>query len=260
MSTLILSIISGLIGACIAAYFNYRIRLSLFEKENKEKEKRIAYVYVVHLSQYSAIHIWIKSFLEKIVAELEPPIPEGEFNIGHVASVFIEDAILSVDEDFFEKADPIEKLIDQLMENFSNNYLTNEEQAKLPKQTIIYYQRYEYYLKTTANGFKFLKVALTNKEVSKIIEAQQINSLIETVESLFDSASVLKAAMAQFGGIGVQESKYLLEQQYEFFNKSFGKAFESEAKLKKAREFLEKVGVLSANKSSKHDPVTGAPS
>jgi hypothetical protein len=260
MSTLFISILSGLIGASIAAYFNYRIRLSLTEKDKKDQEQKLAYVYVVQLSQYPAIQIWIRSFLEKALEQLDEPLPEGEFEIGHAASVYLEDALKNIDEEFFEHVESIEKLIDQMMDGFSNTYLSNEDQAKLPKHTVMHYQRYEHYLKSTVASFKMFKVALANKKLFKLIDAKQINSLIENVKSLFDSAGLLRAAMAEYGGVGSNMSQYLLEQQYEFFRVSVGKSFEHDQKLAKARAHLEEHGELSANKSSKKDTVTGASS
>ncbi|WP_345858291.1 hypothetical protein [Shewanella algae] len=260
MSTLLISILSGLVGASIAAYFNYRIRLSLIEKDKKDKEQKLAYVYVVQLSQYPAIQIWVRSFLEKALESLDEPLPEGEFGIGHAASVYIEDALSNIDDDFFEHVESIEKLIDQLMDGFTNTYLSNEEQAKLPKNTVMFYQRYEHYLKTTAGSFKLFKVALANKELFKLIDAKQINTLIENVKALFDSAGLLRAAMVEYGGIGSRESQYLLERQYEFFQVSVAEGFEHEKKLAKAKAHLEKHEQLSANKSSKQDAVTGASS
>lgn len=247
MSTLIVSILSGLFGATIAAYFNYRIRVSLLEKDRSDKEKKLAYVYVVQLSQYTALQVLLKSFLEKAMAQIDQPIPNGEFELSHAAAVYIENALSKVDDEFFEKVDSIEKLIDQAMDGFKNIYLSNEEQAALPKQTIIFYQRYEYYLKSTAAYFKLFKCSLSNKELLDIVDAKQISSFIDTVKSLFDSAGLLKAAMAQYGGIGSNESQYILEQQYEFYRNSIAKGFESNSKVAKAREHLVETGANKAN-------------
>lgn len=260
MSTLLISILSGLVGASIAAYFNYRIRLSLTEKDKKDQEQKLAYVYVVQLSQYPAIQIWIRRFLEKALENLDEPLPKGEFEIGHAASIYIEDALSNIDDEFFEHVESIEKLIDQMMDGFSNTYLSNEEQAKLPKYTVMHYQRYEHYLKTTAASFKLFKVALSNKELFKLIDAKQINSLIENVKALFDSASLLRAAMVEYGGVSSHESQYLLEKQYEFFRVSIAECFEHEQKLVKAKAHLEKYEQLSAKKSSKKNAVTGTSS
>lgn len=251
MSTLIISILSGLFGASITAYFNYRIRLSLLEKDKRDAENKLAYVYVVQFSQYSAINILVQSFLEKALEQLDEPIPEGEFELGHAASVFLEDALSNIDEEFFDKVGSIEKLIDQLMANFSNTYLSNEQQANLPRQTILHYQRYEYYLKSIAATIQLFKVSLSDKDMFKIIDAKQINSFIETVKSLFNAAGLLKAAMVEYGGIDSKESTYILEQQYEFFRNNIVKEFKHEKKLAKAKVHLEESGELSANKSSK---------
>ena len=201
MSTLIISILSGLVGASIAAYFNYRIRLSLLEKSNIDSERKLAYVYVVQLSQYSAINFWITNFFEKALEQLDEPLPEEEFELTHAASIYIEDVLSNIDGDSFDKVDSIDKLIDQMMDSFNNTYLSNEQQANLPKQTILFYQRYEHYLKSTAATFKFFKACLSNKNLFDMLNAKQINSAIETVKSLFDAAGLLRAAMAEHGGI-----------------------------------------------------------
>ncbi|MEH6534575.1 MAG: hypothetical protein V7735_25030 [Photobacterium frigidiphilum] len=256
MSTLIISILSGLIGASIAAYFNYRIRLSLLEKANRDSERKLAYVYVVQLSQYLAIKFLIENFLEKALEHLDEPLPEGEFELTHAASIYIEDALSNIDDDFFDKVDSIDKMIDQMMEGFNNTYLSNEQQANLPKQTILFYQRYEHYLKSTAVSFKFFKACLSNKKLFDMVNAKQINSSIETVKSLFDAAGLLRAAMAEYGGIGSKESTYILEQQYEFLRKNVANEFEHDKKLGKAKAHLEESGQLSANNSSKKDAQT----
>lgn len=250
LPTLLVSVLSGLVGASFAAYFNYRIRLSLSEKERIEKEQKLAYVYVVQLSQYAAIQVLLENFLQKAMESLEDPIPKGEFEFKHAAAVYIENALSKVDDDFFEKVDSIEKLIDQAMDGFKNTYLSNQDQAALPKQTIMFYQRYEYYLKSTAAYFKLFKHALSHKELLSIVDAKQISSFIDTVKSLFDSAGLLKAAMAQFGDIGPNTSQYIVEQQYEFYRKSVASGFENDAKIAKAREHLAETGANNANKAN----------
>ena len=57
MQTLVISILSGLVGATIAAIFNYKIRLKMQEKARLEQEQNFAYVHVALLSQYAAIDL-----------------------------------------------------------------------------------------------------------------------------------------------------------------------------------------------------------
>ncbi|MGE6451175.1 hypothetical protein ACQKC5_02090 [Shewanella baltica] len=258
ISTLIVSILSGLVGASIAAYFNYKIRLSLLEKSRKDQEQKLAYVYVVQLSQYLAIQVIIKRYVDFFVEQLDDPIPEGEFEFEHAISVLIEDVFTDLDDDFFEKIESVDSLLDYFFEGLSNTYLKNEEQAKLPKRTVLYYQRYEYFLKSTVAAFKLMKFAASNKDQSNIINAKQINDLIETVKSLFQAAGQLRAAMIEFGGIGSVESEFILQQQYENISGMVSKPFKHEEMLKKAKSHLEETGQLRDIKSSKRDAEDGA--
>ena len=61
----------------------------------------------------------ICEYLDLILKELDEPIPQGEFELEHVVSVYIAEAISKVDDEFFDKIGSVEILVDQVMEGFS---------------------------------------------------------------------------------------------------------------------------------------------
>lgn len=212
-----------------------------------ESEQQLAYVYVVQLSQHMATQVWVQRFFDNIKKQLDTPIPEGEFEFWHAISLIIEDAIKG-QEGVFEKLDSTGKLIEQLIESFNNSYLSNEQQAKLPRQAILFYQRYEYYLKRVIGTLQVFKIATTDEKVFKLIDASQIYNSIDTVNSFFKAAGLLRSAMIEFGSLGQAESSQILIKQYEIFDKNVNEQLGLASKLEKAREFLIKEGVLNANK------------
>ncbi|HGF4956804.1 hypothetical protein ACEV9O_22580 [Vibrio parahaemolyticus] len=235
MQTLVISILSGLVGATIAAIFNYKIRLKMQEKARLEQEQNFAYVHVALLSQYAAIELWVRQYLDLVLKELDEPIPQGEFELEHVVSVYIAEAISKVDDEFFEKIGSVEILIDQVMEGFSNTYLTTDELSKLPRKTVIYYQEYEHFLRHVSAEIKILKTTITRKELVKLVDSKQIHSLIESVKSLFESAKQLEAALAVFGNVSPSEREKMVLKKYQFLSANMAKSSQSKIKLQNAK-------------------------
>lgn len=246
-STILLSISSGLLGASISAYFSYRIRLSLDEKAKRDAEQKLAYVYIVKLSLFLAINTWLTSYLKNLTDQLDDPIPEGEFELGHAISVLFEDALANSETDGAGKFKAIEQLIDQFVENLTKTYMSNEQQAKLPKEAIIFYQRYEQQLKQVVGTIQMLKIYLSNSEMKKELTANAINDGIETVKSFFDAAGLLRAAMVEYGNISKAEAISILEQQYNFFSSRISQRFDQGEKIERAKEHLKKSGGLNNN-------------
>ena len=239
MQTLLISVLSGLAGAAITAYFNYKIRWKLTKRKEIEAEQRLAYVYATQLSQYVALQIWTKSYLEKALKKLDTPIPDGEFDISHAASVYIEDLLSKIDYDAYKKMPSIEKFLDVFFENAQQNYLTPEQLAKLPKRTIHFYQRYEHSVKSLVVYFKLFKVTLTDKELKSLLNAKMLNSIIQAVITFFENAGLLRASMIEYGGIGDREATYLIEREYEYLCETLLSDFEHDSKLKKAKEYID---------------------
>ncbi|MDT8895237.1 hypothetical protein RSO41_11295 [Halomonas sp. I1] len=248
ISTLFISVLSGLCGALISAYLSYRIRMLVQKKDKRESETRLAYVYVVQLSFILAVDAWLRSFIGKLESQIDEPIPEGEFEFSHAVSVLIEDMIRNSETETFEKLQDIEKFSDQFIENLTRTYLSNDQQAELPKQTVIFYQRYEQNLKGVVSTIKLFSSYLSSNELKKLLDSAQIQSAIDSVQSLFRSAGILRAAMIEYGGIGKDEATFILESQYKAFENDVVKGFENKLKIEKAKDFLEKVGALNANK------------
>lgn len=255
MDTLIISILSGLAGACITAFFNFRIRLKLLDKERKKKEYQIAYVYVVQLSQYPAMQVWFQSLLRQLLDQLDAPLPSDGIEFKHVLSVLIEDLISDADDSFFETIKNIDKFADPILNLFvSTAPLTQEQQANLPKETVLIYQQYEECLKSTFAYIEMLKVSLPEKKLLKLFTSEQIGNFIETVIQLFNYASQLRAVMRIYGGISDKESEYLLTQKYELLCKRVSNSGTQKEYIKKARDFLHSKGAERPAKTKDKKP------
>jgi len=207
MNTLTISLLSGLFGAIIAAVFSYYIRLSVLSKDRKEKEKKLAYVYVVQLSKYVAIDITIDSVIEGAQQMEDYPRELVRENGDKYAfSMFIAKKLHNeLDEEKLDEKG-VENLLGMYREGFKRVYLTYEEQALLPRNTIVQYVEYEQRLKT-------VETTITTLMTEREIDADQIVELIDNSKVLCEAARKLRSSMAEFGEIKHTELE-AIDKQY----------------------------------------------
>ena len=242
--TLLISILSGLFGALISAFLSFKVRVIAQNKIKKDLEHRIAYVYVSQLSFLVAANAWLQSFFEKIEAQVDTPIPENEFTFSHAISIIFEDMIRENNSHSYENIVGFEGLVELHIDNLTKTYLTFEQQAELPKDALIFYQRYEKKLKNVVVIIKQFSSYLSNKEQFLKLDAIQIYQAIENIKLFLDSAGLLRTAMIMFGKINQAEANLMLEQQLQTIEKDILIAGENKVQLSKARQFLIREGAI----------------
>ncbi|CAM3797876.1 hypothetical protein [Parendozoicomonas haliclonae] len=252
-STLIISILSGLFGAAIAAFFNYKIRLKIIEKEKLATKQDLAYVYVVNLSAFPAARIWCDDFIKNILVQLDEPLPTDEFGVEHVTSIIIDEAIKKIDGDFFEYFEVFDQAIESIIDIYSNTNLSQEQLASLPKNTVVFYKRYESQCKALISYAQFFKSLLKSRKTSKAADAKQINTFIQQVINLYRSASILRTAMIEYGSINQSLADSLVLNELEFLKERILDEKIHELKIRKAREFMKKTGFFDqVTETNKH--------
>lgn len=93
----------------------------------------------------------VKDIVAKAIQESGEEVPSGNFEVTHVVSVYLANAIKekvkNADKKFYSKMDAVDKLLEQFLEMFTTTQLTNNQLAKLPKKAVFSYSIYESDLK-----------------------------------------------------------------------------------------------------------------
>ncbi|MCC2525050.1 hypothetical protein [Vibrio coralliilyticus] len=240
MGTLVLSLLSGLIGAAVTAYFNYRIRWNLTVKDRRETEKRLAYVYSSQLAQYDAAKFWVDYIIDNLTKSEQIELPEGDFSLSHVVAVYISEEIKknlpNVDDKVFEQINPI---LDLVIDCYKLNKIEPDLLAKLPKQVVYDYLIYEGDVKALLSSVKYIQLKFASREQLESCEAKDFSSLFEATVRLFDSAHNLRIGMIAFGGVSSDEAHEVFTKYVTIFKERFGESLSQDKFLKSAKEYVD---------------------
>ena len=135
-------IISGLVGALISAWLSFVVRLHLDKRAQREAERRLAYVYLVRVSELVAADVMIRSFVKVFVpadAAKELMSPDGAYEPSHKVSAFISEALAKrTPEEFKNNPDylGVPRLINEMLAAAKDSRLSPEQLSKLPREAV----------------------------------------------------------------------------------------------------------------------------
>ena len=193
MNTIAISIIVLLIGAVLG----YIVRRLVEAHERTNREKRIAYVFVVGLTPAFAWKTIVDSLL--VTAKTQPEYPKELAEKSGEKVAFATYFVNSIKTE--ERNQPaLQRIAQSCRENIARMQLTAEQKVLLPESTILNYAIFEHSLNTFEHYL--LEVLLCEPT-----EASDVANLIDSTYSLCEDAEKLRTEMAIYGKISSVDLK-----------------------------------------------------
>lgn len=243
-TTSVVALVSGLIGALLTAFLNYKIRQRISKEEEAKKKKALAHVYFLQLTDSVAAQFLLKNIFEKLSPHFENLKSElcggGEkFDVDHAISAFLANALIKLDKSKTQQLRIIVPFL-ELIDNFLDKvFLSEEKLAELPQESVYFYNRYMRFTYQLKVNLAFIKTAIENDNL-KILDEKVIHGMWINLKRYFSAAGVLRAAFIQYGGINVDYAFRALCRSYDEFRKEFAQSFIDSPKLDEAKVYISK--------------------
>lgn len=223
ISTAWIALLSGLLGAVITAIFNYFINIKLAKREQKRKEQRMAYVYLVKVSDIVAIDLMLRKIISRELKKLDPNnVFQGfiksiseKLNMPHAACTLIAKALNDTD------SDPIKKIRDSLQSLSQSEYdfpevmgfqLPDEMLVQLPRESVIHYSSFIKNIFAIRQAYNlWLHWAKTGER--DLLKANILYSHWSTIKDISTNARKLRFILIEKGRVSHDEAENLLSLQ-----------------------------------------------
>jgi hypothetical protein len=241
------ALFSGLIGAIITAILNYIVRLLISKRDQKSNEKKMAYVYLVKISELIAIEILVRRIVEAYAKAFAEDInslkksADGKFEMSHGICAAIAKAIDEVSDDKLKELNEYRAAFEiyrEILEKAVDFKLPIDVLSKLPKQAIQHYSHFE----SQASSIKYIFkcwAEFIEKGNKTLLKADFIYGQWLSIKFLFDAAHVVRAALIKYGRISNNEAISLLSAQIQRAKEISHASLSSQSKIKEALSAIE---------------------
>jgi len=254
LTTVIIALLSGLIGAGATAYLNYKIRLAILEKQKLEKDTKVAYVHLVQITDYVAIELLAKHYGQKIEAAIkesdELKIPDGvSFTMSHGIAAGISDMLGEVEDEKLDKMAALSNILDPFIDGFDKLDLSIDELTNMPKLNVEYYHQFNTHANHIRSTLKVLKVAVESKNMA-MISPETVHGLWLSGTRFFDAASKLRTALIYSSKLRPEVAHKMLTERYTEMWENVQAGFNHDAALKEALEYIKSQEDEKSNKTN----------
>lgn len=242
-----IAILSGLIGALVTAILNYLIQILISKRDQKLNEKKLAYVYLVKISELIVIEVFVKRIVKAHVEAYTADInslkksADGKFEISHGICATIAKIIADLSVEKLKKLNEYRSVLEifrDIPETMIDFKLPIEVLSQLPNQAIQHYSYLESQTSTLKYIFKswseFIEKGNRIFLSADLLYAQWLN-----IKFLFEAAHVVRAALIKYGGISNKEAVNLLSAQIQRAKKISNESLSSQSKIKEALAVIE---------------------
>jgi hypothetical protein len=243
-----LALVSGLIGALLSALLAFLIRFHLDKMAQRDGERRLAYVYLVRVSESVATGIVVQSFAKayfgELVAKHFTP-PDQSFTPSHAVSAFIAQAIVDGANQAppaMPRAQILMKTIEIALDAAKETRLSADQLSRMPPGTVLLSHQYQSALQNLCAALEVWGTLLTSEDRSWIT-ASTVHNHWRGVVGFAQTARRLRSALIEYGASSKQDADRLLLTQAQEIHANFAASLEDKAKLEPAaalaRKFLE---------------------
>jgi len=230
-----------LIGALIAAGLNYYVRLRVARHTQMESERRLAFVHLVKVSEFVALDVFIKSYLdaiEKAFAEAFSKLRSstGTYQLAHRLSAEFAKAIKDIPEDKVSELKQfsyVASMLEEFSESFRDFKIAPDQLARLPKDAVVAYSQFATHASSVRLGVR-IWVDFFRDGSRSLLTAEVIHGQWLALELFFESAKQLRAALVAFGKIDREEASALLQRQLDNIRRNVRLSTEHQQKAKAA--------------------------
>lgn len=225
---------SGLIGALIAAFLSYKVRLKAKCKEDEEERKRLALVNFLLLTDVVASDFFMKDFIDRL-SKLSDFKAEG-FGLSHAVAVFLASKIeASTDVDLSQARMLLKPFIASAITAIDKFEIRQRDLGHLSEVTIYAYHRHRAAGARLQTALAFFDV-IAERGDAKLITASSLHSLFQTYRSYADSAGLLRAGLRKAGALSDAYSVQCLVRSFNAMRADTAAALEQNEKLALAKK------------------------
>ncbi len=233
----LVALLSGLFGAILTAILSYFVSIKIKENKDNKRKKQRAFVHFIQLTDMVARDFILKEIVNNMSKDFETN--EDEFSFEHIVAVYLSDQLKKIDDETKEELMfLINPLIDQAVKSIDRVYLSPEQLAELPQDTIFCYNRYvakAMQIKSTLTSFES---TLQLKKFSSF-GTDFLYAALLTYKDFAKSAGILRASFVKFGAISDEYALAALRRSYEVQMEDINSSMAHTTKFKKAKKLLE---------------------
>jgi hypothetical protein len=221
-----IALLSGLFGAVITAFFNYYINIKLAKREQKRKEQRLAYIYLIKVNGIIATEIVLKKYFatelkkldkESSVQFFEEKIKSLSSNIelAHAFCTLLSTALNDIESEFVDKLKNTFKYFGGLQKYFEEHFafqMPDELLIQLPKEAVSHYLSFKGNVLGLRTALDLWSLWAQTGEKS-LFNADRIYLQWQTLNELSSTAKKLRDVLISAGGISDKEAMALLDEQ-----------------------------------------------
>lgn len=214
-----IALISGLIGAIASAILGFGVRLFLDKRAQKDAERRLAFVYLVKVSDVVAADIAVRAVIKSLVpADALKELVDstnGKFGPSHKISAMLAEALQKltpeeVSSNSGYKAVP--RFVKSQLESAKDFKLTSEQLSKLPQDAVFSSNRFQ-----ILHGHVMQTVemwgALFENDERYWVTPEGIHDQWMSLVRFTDAARELRLALIRFGAADQKHATALLSKQ-----------------------------------------------
>lgn len=240
-----LALISGLVGALASGGLAFAVRLFLDRKSQRDSERRLAYVYLVSVTEYVAIEIAVVQFVKAYVsadaiAKLEST--DGAYELPHAISAFLSEAILkhdALDPKRMATVRQFGKYVEAINEAAKESRLTPEQLSKLPRSLVVASAEYQAHHMSLALLFE-LWVDLISSEDRTWVTPSWFQDQWRSLVRFASAARRLRSELIVYGAATKEEGHQMLVRRALAMLEIFSTQMSDKAKLEVARTAAKK--------------------
>ena len=251
---LLVAIFSGLLGSIITVIFNYKIRLSISQKEHKRRTERLCFLSMVKIVSIVAADAVFRGYIDAKAMEYRGKDMHEEiedidksFSLrGHdfdFYSFFIAGIVNWVKSESLKNPDKTriigKRLTNSLSSGIYDFKIEDDLLADLPNDAIVEFHTFQTHLTGVKNAASFWTEYTKNLEV-ELITVETILAQWESILGLTESALKLMDVLIREGDINRTEADTILYGEIHRQNVFVWSYEQSKEKFEKASQFIEK--------------------
>ncbi|MBF0115586.1 MAG: hypothetical protein HQM04_11180 [Magnetococcales bacterium] len=223
-------IISGFVGALLSAGMGYVVRLHLDRRAQKDAERRLAYVYLVRVSELVAAEIVVKAFVRAFVKVFVPAdvvkelmSPTGAYEPSHKVSAILAEIISKKSpEEFKNNHDSIGvlRLVNEMLGAAKESRLSAEQLSKLPREAIFschQFQKHHVYICQVVSMW----IGFFENGERCWFTSDGIHNQWRALVQFLDHARSVRDALVLYGAATQEQANLLLSRQIHEINEAY---------------------------------------
>lgn len=246
------ALVSGLVGALVSAYLSYLVRLKVREKDDIARQRRLAYVYFIQLTEVFASDLIIKEIAGKVNESMGGK--EKGIGLSLSAAVHLAEQVSKLKaEDVKIIRATLKPFFAYLCESLDKVTIPAAQLSELPQDSVYFYNRYMMKAQQFKTAVRLLEGALDDDDL-KLLSAETLSGVFTAYQGAADASGLLRAAFISYGGISSATSQAALVRSYKFWKEEIAKSLSQTSKLDAAKKILKEV----AEATSPMDPSAGS--